>query len=885
MKHDTPASGAWVTTLAIAAAIVSLYTAFATPITPALPVFVLAGVLLLRAVMMRFTTMFREGEAGDYRLALALALAGATVLPPVALAPLIALCALPAWWRDRREAHTSGEWLAAVAPLVLAAHATALFDRWTIVGDVQNSLDLLALIGGGLLFLAIKYTLTAVTLTLSERIPFGHLPALQSSALLGDGLFALLGVAAAGIWLSAPLVLVLLLPAFAIAHQLTHSPRLTGEADVDPKTGLHNSRYFERAAAAELAGLVRRGHRATVLFADVDHFKLVNDRHGHIAGDAVLRDMAALITGTLRGDDIVARFGGEEFIAFLPGVNADEAIRLAERLRRAVESHPFLLPTGDTVRCTVSVGIATAPGDGTTIPALTTQADRAMYRAKQTRNASRQVHTLTNPGSLFSNPHAAGATAASRSSRDWRGLLAPVVQWSVVAGGGFALCLSLIALFRAEVWQTLSLSIPLVAFVILAALAGFFPIHFYEANGERQSYNFNLAVGMATISVFPLAAPVVHLVGMAMHQAQKRQKRVDKIAFNLCSSALAAACAALVYLLLNADGEQFTLRHFVAVALATATHYFVNFGSVAIMISLHSRQAVGEIFRKSAWLAPTDLLLGLTGAFVVAVYQRLGVAGAVVFAVPLLLMYVTVATGARKYQQAMETLATANAQVEQADAEKAATLKQLIEALSSVIDARDVQVSGHSRNVAAYAAAIAMQMGLPAEEVERVRTAGLLHDLGKVAIPERLLHEPEQLTPDEFAVVREHAAIGRRILVDAPLLQSVAEMIGDHHERWDGGGYPLGKQGDQISIGGRILAVADSLDTMTSDRLYSKRKPLAWALREVSQCMDTQFDPAVVDALRYVADTRGSEFFNNPPSVLPFASPVVLLPVQKDGTN
>ena len=440
-------------------------------------------------------------------------------------------------------------------------------------------------------------------------------------------------------------------------------------------------------------------------------------------------------------------------------------------------------------------------------------------------------------------------------------------------------------MFRAELWQSLTSSVALVVLLGLAALAGSFSIHFYEANGEKQSYNFNLAVGMAAITVFPLAAPLVHFVGIAAHLLRRKQRRVDKILFNLSSSTLAAVCAALAYIAINPDNGQFTVQHLIAVIVATTTHYLVNFGSVAVMIAVHSKQTLREIFRKSLWLAPIELLLGLTGAFVLTVYLRLGPTGAIVFTVPLLLMYTTISTAARKYQQAMEVLAAANAEVERANAEKAATLKQLIEALSSVIDARDVQVSGHSRNVSTYAAAIAVQMRLAPEEVERIRTAGLLHDLGKVAIPESVLHKPGRLTPDEFAIIREHPSIGRRILVDAPLLQSVAEMVGDHHERWDGGGYPVGKQGEQISLGGRILAVADSLDTIISDRLYSKRKPLSWALREISQCMDTQFDPAVVDALRYVADTRGPEFFNNPPTVLPFTTPITLIPVQKDGTH
>ena len=133
--------------------------------------------------------------------------------------------------------------------------------------------------------------------------------------------------------------------------------------------------------------------------------------------------------------------------------------------------------------------------------------------------------------------------------------------------------------------------------------------------------------------------------------------------------------------------------------------------------------------------------------------------------------------------------------------------------------------------------------------------------MGKVSIPEAILHKPERLTPEEYEIVKEHTRVGERILAEVGPLTEVARMVGEHHERFDGSGYPRGKAGAEISLGGRIVAVADSLDSILSDRPYSKGRSLAWALAELDRCAGTQFDPLVVEALHRVVQEEGAEFF------------------------
>jgi len=174
---------------------------------------------------------------------------------------------------------------------------------------------------------------------------------------------------------------------------------------------------------------------------------------------------------------------------------------------------------------------------------------------------------------------------------------------------------------------------------------------------------------------------------------------------------------------------------------------------------------------------------------------------------------------------------------------------------ASAFVARDVLISGHSSSVGDLAARLAARIGLEPDQVELVRTAGNLHDIGKLLVPEELLYKPGPLTPVERAVIERHSEIGHQML-RSMLLEPVATWVLHHHERWDGDGYPAGLAGEQIPLAARILFVADSYDTMTTDRVYRARMSGHDALAEIERCSGTQFDPAVVAALREeLADT------------------------------
>jgi putative nucleotidyltransferase with HDIG domain len=177
-----------------------------------------------------------------------------------------------------------------------------------------------------------------------------------------------------------------------------------------------------------------------------------------------------------------------------------------------------------------------------------------------------------------------------------------------------------------------------------------------------------------------------------------------------------------------------------------------------------------------------------------------------------------------------------------------------VEVLAAVVDAKDPTTLRHSRNVAHFARVIAEQCRMNAAEVEQIELAGLLHDIGKLSIPDHVLSKPGPLTTQERALINTHPERGARILNQHPALLGLIPFVRHHHERFDGNGYPDGISGDDIPFGARILSVADALDTMISERTYQKQKCLKEAVRELCDNTGTQFDVTIVDTLVTLID-------------------------------
>jgi putative nucleotidyltransferase with HDIG domain len=169
-----------------------------------------------------------------------------------------------------------------------------------------------------------------------------------------------------------------------------------------------------------------------------------------------------------------------------------------------------------------------------------------------------------------------------------------------------------------------------------------------------------------------------------------------------------------------------------------------------------------------------------------------------------------------------------------------------VTSLAFAIDAKDHYTQGHSQKVSAYAALIAEALELSDIEVEEIRLGGVLHDIGKVAIPENILNKNGALNPEEWETMKSHVTFGAKILEPLTPLARIREMVLHHHEFFDGSGYPHAMRGEDIPLGARIIAVADAYDTITSDRTYKKARSAADALAELERCADAQFDRKIV---------------------------------------
>jgi len=203
----------------------------------------------------------------------------------------------------------------------------------------------------------------------------------------------------------------------------------------------------------------------------------------------------------------------------------------------------------------------------------------------------------------------------------------------------------------------------------------------------------------------------------------------------------------------------------------------------------------------------------------------------------------------RDYQRLLE------ARVEESTRQLSQTLEELqrtyrttLEALGSALDTRDIETEAHSRRVWGYALSLARAMGVKEPELTHLEQGVLLHDIGKIGIPDRILFKPGPLTAEEWREMRRHPELGRQLLSKIKFLEGAIPIVYHHHERYDGSGYPLGLQGEAIPLGARIFAVVDAFDAMTFDRPYSKAIPMDAAFTEIKRCIGTHFDPAIAEA-------------------------------------
>lgn len=266
-------------------------------------------------------------------------------------------------------------------------------------------------------------------------------------------------------------------------------------------------------------------------------------------------------------------------------------------------------------------------------------------------------------------------------------------------------------------------------------------------------------------------------------------------------------------------------------------YFFVNTGLIAGAIAISTRQPIGRVWHRNfLWSAPSYLAGAGVAAIAAAASARGWSGWLALLAIPLYLVF-------RSYHMVVSRLREEQAETRRAMDVQLAT----IEALALAIEAKAGCTPEHVRSIQQYAGLLAEAAGLSDQEVQAVRTAALLHDVGNMAVPEHILAKPDKLTPEEFERVKIHPRVGAEILRQVDFGAPVGELVLCHHEHWDGRGYPGGRRGEDIPLGARVLAIADCFSTLQADRPYRRARSHADAIAVLREYSGTTYDPSLVE--------------------------------------
>jgi len=380
------------------------------------------------------------------------------------------------------------------------------------------------------------------------------------------------------------------------------------------------------------------------------------------------------------------------------------------------------------------------------------------------------------------------------------------------------------------------------ALLLLSSLASAFKVTLpLASSGSTMSVSY--AVDFASLLLLGPDETMLVAAASAWSQCTIRTESrtpVYRTLFSIASLVLTVKAAGLAYLALGGSAAGAVLSPFTIAKplVGAATTYFVfNTAFIATAIGLSTEQSVFRVWNENfLWSAPSYFFGAFAAAIAAAVVGRGGYWMALLTAAPVYLIY-------RTYKVYMGRIHDQQRHVRQVSDLHLAT----IEALALAIDAKDQTAQSHIRRVQVYAAGIARALGMSDNEIQGVKTAALLHDIGKLAVPEHILSKPGPLTQEEFQKIRIHPQVGAEIISGVPFPYPVAPLILSHHERYDGKGYPSGLKGEEIPLGARILSVVDYFDALMSERPYHRAMELDAALGLLQQEAGKALDPRVVN--------------------------------------
>jgi diguanylate cyclase (GGDEF)-like protein/putative nucleotidyltransferase with HDIG domain len=822
-----------------------------------------------------------EGTLSYHTTGVFLLPAALLLAPPLAaLVPIVQH--VPEWLKKRQPWYIGTFNIFNYTLTVLAALAA---NRWVLehqglVGN-HNLRVALAGLAACITYVLVNHSLLATMFRLGRNISVQESGLFTPESLSAELVLAALGVGVATFWNSNPWLIPLALAPLVLINRSLSVPALQMEARVDPKTGLFNARHFAAALADELTRAQRFDRPLSLMMCDLDLLRDINNNYGHLAGDAVLRGIADVFRHELRHYDVPARFGGEEFSILLPETTTEQALEIAERIRRALADRRFEVETSsEPIQATVSIGVAAFPEDGKGANELIHQADLAVYRAKlQGRNrvlaASAESQLLAKPegqrlavvpeeepavlrplGASGTFEPARPAQPAIETAPNPRPHSAREPRFFSLSFRLAALIatVSAVGIFAGIAGLLLGTSADLLGLLVVAALVGGGQALALEV--DEGAISFSAVGALAGAALFGPKAGLVLAVTTVVVDWSARRTALQHVLFNTGALTLASLAAAGVF---AAAGD----RQIVVAAaglLAGAAYFAINTGLYSLAIAVEGNESWRGAFRERfAWLLPHYVVYGFIGGVIAIAYDAAGLYALAVFTVPLLLMRKTqeaylahTRKSARKLREAAETIQAQNVSLEQANRLLKERSTAAMESLSATVDARDSYTAGHSRRVQQLALAIGRELGLSQRELDLLGHAALFHDIGKLAIPDAILLKPATLTGQEWSLMQGHAAEGARIIDRLGFLGDAVPAIKHHHERFDGAGYPDRLRGEEIPLGARIIHVADALDSMLTTRIYRSARPAEDALEELRRASGSQFCPRCVAALERV---------------------------------
>jgi HD domain len=418
----------------------------------------------------------------------------------------------------------------------------------------------------------------------------------------------------------------------------------------------------------------------------------------------------------------------------------------------------------------------------------------------------------------------------------------------VAAGASVALAVA----FGGALSATVEHPVAAATFLALALLLQLISMDAYGRGSVSASAVGFLASGIA---LGPGVAMIVALVALAEHWVRRRGV-LHRTLFDAGNFVLSALAGTLVYEAIVSLGDALLVRVGAAV-LAGVAYNAVNNGLLCLAMSLAESLPARAVWKERfQWASAHYLAYGPLALASVVAYEKIGTLGVAAFALPPALLAFSMHQYLARTREAVEEVRRSNDELERANAELKEmadrvrkTHRDTIAALSRSMEAKDYYTGSHTERVSQIAVALARRLGYQGEELHAIEIGALLHDVGKIGVPERILHKPAPLDEDEWKVMKEHPLISEFILAGIDLHPLVLQIARSSHERIDGAGYPDGLDGDAIPLPARIVLVADAWDALTSTRPYRAARRPPEALAELRANTATQFCARVMEVL------------------------------------